>query len=123
MSKVTVPVQCITMSTNGICIYDCIEFNDRFRYCDVVSEIAFLAMDLDHYERADLSQSFVNAYATFSQDKDLPLLLNFYKCYRAYVRGKVESFKLDDPHISPEEKRGILTVAKEYFELADSYVE
>ncbi|MBI4181229.1 MAG: hypothetical protein HY528_04790, partial [Chloroflexi bacterium] len=34
---------------DGICIYDCIEFNDRFRYCDVASEIAFLAMDLDHY--------------------------------------------------------------------------
>jgi aminoglycoside phosphotransferase family enzyme len=35
--------------SDGICIYDCIEFNDRFRYCDVASEIAFLAMDLDHY--------------------------------------------------------------------------
>ena len=108
--------------TDDICIYDCIEFNDRFRYCDVGSEIAFLAMDLDHYGRADLSRSFVNAYVAFSQDKDLPLLLNFYKCYRAYVRGKVESFKLDDPHISQEEKEGILTVAKKYFELADSYI-
>ena len=45
---------------NGICIYDCIEFNDRFRYCDVASEIAFLAMDLDHYGRADLSAGFVD---------------------------------------------------------------
>ena len=34
--------------TDDICIYDCIEFNDRFRYCDVASEVAFLAMDLDH---------------------------------------------------------------------------
>ena len=46
--------------TDGICIYDCIEFNDRFRYCDVASEVAFLAMDLDHYGRADLSHGFVN---------------------------------------------------------------
>jgi aminoglycoside phosphotransferase family enzyme len=43
--------------SKGISIYDCIEFNDRFRYCDVASEIAFLAMDLDHYGRADLSRS------------------------------------------------------------------
>jgi len=107
--------------TDGICIYDCIEFNDRFRYCDVVSEVAFLAMDLDHYRRADLSRSFVNAYISQSRDKELRELLNFYKCYRAYVRGKVESFKLDDPHISDEEKAVVLAVAKSYFELAESY--
>ncbi|MFC1928723.1 hypothetical protein ACFLXK_03875 [Chloroflexota bacterium] len=108
--------------TNGICIYDCIEFNDRFRYCDVTSEIAFLAMDLDHYGRADLSQSFVDAYVAFSQDMELAQLLGFYKCYRAYVRGKVESFKLDDPHISEEEKTRVLAVARRYFELAESYI-
>ncbi|MFC1950069.1 phosphotransferase [Chloroflexota bacterium] len=108
--------------TNSICIYDCIEFNDRFRYCDVASEIAFLAMDLDHYQRADLSRSFVNAYINRSQDKELSELLNFYKCYRAYVRGKVESFKLDDPHISDEEKVRVLVVARRYFDLAESYI-
>ncbi len=108
--------------TDGICIYDCIEFNDRFRYCDVASEIAFLAMDLDHYGRADLSRSFVDAYVGFSGDKGLTKLLDFYKCYRAYVRGKVESFKLDDPHIADEEKARVLAVAKRYFELAGSYV-
>lgn len=109
--------------TNGICIYDCIEFNDRFRYCDVASEVAFLAMDLDHYGRADLSQSFVNAYVAQSQDEELLRLLDFYKCYRAYVRGKVESFKLDDPYISEEEKTRVLAVARSYFDLAESYVE
>ena len=108
--------------SNGICIYDCIEFNDRFRYCDVASEVAFLAMDLDHYGQADLSRSFVNAYVDESQDKELLELLNFYKCYRAYVRGKVESFKLDDPHISEEEKTRVLAIARRYFELAASYI-
>jgi len=106
---------------NGICIYDCIEFNDRFRYGDVASEVAFLAMDLDHYRRADLSQHFVNAYLTASGDTELKTLLNFYKCYRAYVRGKVEGFKLDDPYISEAEKKKILAVARDYFALADSY--
>ncbi|MFH1926226.1 MAG: hypothetical protein ABIK32_07015, partial [Chloroflexota bacterium] len=106
---------------NGICIYDCIEFNDRFRYGDVASEVAFLAMDLDHYGRTDLSRQFVNDYTAASQDAELETLLNFYKCYRAYVRGKVEGFKLDDPHIAKAEKEKILTIAKNYFELADSY--
>jgi len=108
--------------TDDICIYDCIEFNDRFRYCDIASEVAFLAMDLDHYRRADLSRCFVNAYVAQSRDKELLKLLNFYKCYRAYVRGKVESFKLDDPHISEEEKARALSTARSYFDLAETYI-
>jgi len=107
---------------DGICIYDCIEFNDRFRYCDVAAEIAFLAMDLDRYGRADLSQSFVNAYVDRSQDNELLELLNFYKCYFAYVRGKVESFKLDDPYIAGDEKKRVMATAMRYFELAESYI-
>jgi aminoglycoside phosphotransferase family enzyme/predicted kinase len=107
--------------TDGICIYDCIEFNDRFRYCDVASEVAFLAMDLDHHRRADLARIFVAAYLAESRDKELGKLLDFYKCYRAYVRGKVESFKLDDPYIAPDEKKQTLEVASSYFDLARAY--
>ena len=108
--------------TDDICIYDCIEFNDRFRYGDVASELAFLAMDLDRYEQAFLSRHLINTYVSVSHDEELLKLLNFYKCYRAYVRGKVESFKLDDPYIPEEEKARILAVAQSYFELAESYV-
>ena len=108
--------------TDDICIYDCIEFNDRFRYSDVASEIAFLAMDLDRYQQAELSKHLVNTYVELSHDEELLKLLNFYKCYRAYVRGKVESFKLDDPYIPGEEKAKVLTVAQSYFELAESYI-
>jgi len=107
--------------TRDICIYDCIEFNDRFRYSDVASEIAFLAMDLDHYGCAELSHDFVEAYLDKSRDKGVFELLNFYKCYRAYVRGKVESFKLDDPYITLPEKEKIRVVARSYFELASAY--
>jgi len=108
--------------SNDICIYDCIEFNDRFRYCDVASEVAFLAMDLDHSGRADLSRIFVDAYVAMSRDKELLTLLNYYKCYLAYVRGKVESFKLDDPYIAPAEKGQTRGVAISYFDLANSYI-
>ncbi len=107
--------------TNGICIYDCIEFNERFRYGDVASEVAFLAMDLDHYGRADLSRSFVEAYVESSGDREILRLLNFYKCYRAYVRGKVESFKFDDPYISEPERAKTRDIASSYFDLAGFY--
>jgi aminoglycoside phosphotransferase family enzyme len=108
--------------TDDICIYDCIEFNDRFRYCDVASEIAFLAMDLDRYQQAGLSRHLVNIYVGLSHDEELLKLLDFYKCYRAYVRGKVESFKLDDPYIPEVEKAKVLTAAQSYFRLAVSYL-
>ena len=63
----------------------------------------------------------VDTYVNRSGDKELLKLLKFYKCYRAYVRGKVASFQLDDPYIPVDDKTGILTVASSYFELARSY--
>jgi aminoglycoside phosphotransferase family enzyme len=106
---------------NNICIYDCIEFIDRFRYTDVAAEIAFLAMDLDHYGRPDLSRSFVDAYVSKSGDEELLKLLDFFKCYRAYVRGKIGCSQYDDPYIPAAEKEAILASTQSYFKLAESY--
>jgi len=107
--------------TNRIYIFDAIEFNERFRYSDVASDVAFLAMDLDFKERADLSNFFVERYVKYSGDHALTRLLPFYKCYRAYVRGKVSSFKLKDPSVGDEEKRAAMKEAKAYFKLASTY--
>jgi uncharacterized protein len=105
-----------------ICIYDCIEFIDRLRYTDVAADIAFLAMDLDHYGRPDLAKVFIDAYVKQSGDKELLKLLNFYKCYRAYVRGKVNCFQYDDKYIAATEKDRIVENARGYFKLAESYI-
>jgi aminoglycoside phosphotransferase family enzyme len=111
----------ICFNKSGICIYDCVEFIDRLRYTDVVADVAFLAMDLDHYGRVDLADKFIQAYVKESGDKELLKLLNFYKCYRAYVRGKVGCFQYDDPYISAGEKEKIKTNVRSYFKLAESY--
>ncbi len=104
-----------------ISIFDCIEFNERFRYMDVASDIAFLAMDLDYNEREDLNLPLIDTYVKLSGDKGLIRVLDFYKCYRAYVRGKVESFRLDDPNIQEEEKTEAYKRARRYFDLAHLY--
>jgi aminoglycoside phosphotransferase family enzyme len=106
-----------------IYIFDAIEFNHRFRYSDVISDVAFLAMDLDFRGRVDLSEFFINRYIQYSQDPQVTELLTFYKCYRAYVRGKVISFKLKDSSISSVEKNSVLEEARQYFELAFKYTE
>jgi aminoglycoside phosphotransferase family enzyme len=104
-----------------IYIFDAIEFNERFRYSDVAADIAFLAMDLDFKERTDLSNLFVKEYVEYSGDQELMRLLPFYKCYRAYVRGKVVSFKLKDPNVRSKEKNTAQKEAKAYFKLAATY--
>jgi len=111
----------ICFNKKGICIYDCIEFIDRLRYTDVAAEVGFLAMDLDHYERRDLADAFVKTYVEESGDKELMKLLNFYKCYRAYVRGKIGCFQYDDPQIATAEKEKNRKNAASYFRLAESY--
>ena len=107
--------------TDRIYIFDAIEFNERFRYSDVASDIAFLAMDLDFKGRDDLSSFLIEKYVEHSGDQELKKLLPFYKCYRAYVRGKVVSFKLKDPNVGDEEKSEATNEAKAYFRLASSY--
>ncbi|MCW4000367.1 MAG: phosphotransferase [Candidatus Bathyarchaeota archaeon] len=107
--------------TDKICIFDAIEFNDRFRYSDVAADVAFLAMDLDYQSRSDLSDYFVSQYLAYSKDAELLRVLPFYKCYRAYVRGKVVSFRLDDPNISAEEKASATHEASAYLLLAAKY--
>lgn len=104
-----------------IYIFDCIEFNERFRYGDIASDIAFLAMDLDFLNETQLSKFFIKKYIELSKDDDLILLLNFYKCYRAFVRGKVTSFKLNDANINKKEKKEAMKIASKHFDLAYKY--
>jgi len=108
--------------TDKIYIFDAIEFNDRIRYSDVTADIGFLAMDLEYKKRPELASFLIERYIEYSKDKELKELLSFYKCYRAYVRGKVVSFKLNDSNIRNQEKRKIKKEAKAYFNLAATYV-
>lgn len=102
-------------------IFDCIEFNQRFRSGDVASDIAFLSMDLDFHGLRELSQYFVKSFVEKSGDKDMPKVLNFYKCYRAYVRGKIGCFTYDDHALDDEKKREAIERARKYFDLAYLY--
>ncbi len=113
--------QHICLMDDEVVIFDCIEFNERFRYGDVASEVAFLAMDLDFLMQHGLATRFVDAYIGFSGDEELRELLGFYLCYRAYVRGKVESFRINDEDIPFSEKMSALLRAQRYFFLAEEY--
>ncbi len=102
-------------------IFDCIEFNQRFRYCDVASDVAFLAMDLDSHGLVDLSRYFIERFVARSGDTRLVEMLNFYKCYRAYVRGKINLFTAHAPEVDAATKAKCLGLAGKYFALAEQY--
>ncbi len=102
-------------------IYDCIEFNQRFRYCDVASDVAFLAMDLDFHGLHNLADHFIDRFCLQSDDQELRTMLNFYKCYRAYVRGKIGLFTAHAPEVDEPTRQQALRRADLYFKLAEHY--
>ncbi len=104
-----------------ITIFDCIEFNERFRLGDVAQDVAFLTMDIDFNGYPLHAENFVQSYIRYSGDTDMLTLLNFYRCYYAYVRGKVTSFRLSQREISHNERLEIMKTAKRYFDLAYAY--
>lgn len=102
-------------------IYDCIEFNRRFRYCDVASDVAFLTMDLDFHGHGELAEFFIECFCEQSGDEDLKKMLNFYNCYRAVVRGKVSLLTAADPTVTGEVKEKLLADGGRYLRLACIY--
>lgn len=110
-----------TTFSPALAIIDCIEFNERFRFGDVASEVAFLAMELDEAGRGDLAREFEAAYVTASGDESLRELLPFYRCYRACVRGKVLAFQLDEPEVPVAQQESARQRSRALFDLAARY--
>ncbi len=87
-------------------IFDCIEFNDEYRQIDVLSEIAFLTMDLEAQGRDDLAAAFEREYLQHSgmpHGRQEQRLTTYFKLYRANVRAKVAAIGLGESDNSNNE--------------------
>jgi len=80
-------------------------------------------MDLEYHGGKKYSALLWKHYRKFAGEGALEPLLDFYKVYRAVVRGKVNSFQVDDPRISAEDKDRAVQRARRYFALACSYIQ
>lgn len=107
--------------TDPVRIFDCIEFNERFRYSDVAADVAFLAMDLDFHGLKEFSTYFIQRFVSISGDSGLLPMLDFYKCYRAMVRGKINLFTAADPSVHASVALDCREQAARYFNLAAGY--
>jgi aminoglycoside phosphotransferase family enzyme/predicted kinase len=107
--------------TDPICIYDCIEFNRRYRVADILADLAFLIMDLEFRGRRDLAEMLMTQYQAHAKTSNDGHLLLFYKQYRAWVRGKVDAMLAADPESTAETREQASKMARRYFNLALGY--
>jgi uncharacterized protein len=102
-------------------IYDCIEFDPALRCCDVASDLAFLAMDLDHRQRRDLAAHLIGQYAALADDHELAALQPLYRCHFALVRAKVEAIRARDQQVPAHQQASAWRAAAAYTHLAAGY--
>ncbi|MDF3931990.1 AAA family ATPase [Pseudomonas citronellolis] len=103
-----------------VVLFDCIEFNEPFRFTDVTADYAFLAMDLEDRGLKCHSRRFVSQYLEATGDYQSLDILNFYKAYRALVRAKIALFSLAH-QTDAVQKAATLRQYRNYANLAESY--
>ncbi|SRR5579883_272267 len=102
-------------------LFDCIEFNEPFRFVDVMYDVAFTVMDLEARHSKDLGNAFLNTYIEQTGDWEGLQLLPLYLSRQAYVRAKVTSFLLDDPSVPADVKEEASKTAADYYHQAWDY--
>jgi hypothetical protein len=100
-------------------VFDCVEFSLPLRSADIISELAFLAMELDFLGVSDLSAVLIDGYKTRSGDTVSDSLIHFYKSYRACIRAKVDLLRADQ--LSGSDADHARTHARRYLQLASYY--
>ena len=104
-------------------LFDCIEFNQAFRFVDVMYDVAFTVMDLDARDRADLATVFLNTYLEQTGDWEGCRVLPLYRSRQAYVRAKVQSFISVDEQVAPADRHVAAQTAARYYHLAWQYTQ
>ena len=102
--------------------FDCIEFNPDLRWIDVISEIAFLVMDLQERGQSAFANRFLNDYLEHTGDYAGLAVLKFYLVYRAMVRAKVDIIRATQQGIDTAEQKAAMQDFNAYLQLAQQYI-
>lgn len=106
-------------------LFDCIEFSDRHRQIDVLSDVAFFCMDMEAFGRPGFASLFMRVYnqqfpaVRTQEDRNLFV---YYKCFRANVRAKVHAMSARESEDKAEYKTH-LKALKQYLTLMNTYME
>jgi len=101
--------------------FDCLEFNENFRWIDIISEISFLIMDLEVHHQPELAHHFLNKYLELTGDYEGCSVLRFYLVYRVMVRAKVDAIRAAQAGISQQESDEANAEIVNYLQLALTY--
>lgn len=111
----------MALLADAVTIFDCIEFNPALRWIDVMSEVAFLAMDLDDRGHPDLGRRVVNRYLEWTGDYGGLEVLPLYRVYRAMVRAKVHAIRGHQTGLEPAAQMRTREALSAYLRLAEWY--
>ncbi len=111
----------MVMIDNRITAFDCIEFNPRLRWIDIMSEAAFVMMDIQDRGYSQLAYRFLNGYLQHSGDYAGVVMLHYYLVYRALVRAKVAVLRLGQGSIDAAGNNAIREEYASYMALAGQY--
>jgi aminoglycoside phosphotransferase family enzyme len=81
----------VCLAPRALVPIDCVKQGESLRYGDVASELASLVLDFEMAERQDLGCALIKAYVMTSNDAEVAELIPFYKCFRALLRGELET--------------------------------
>jgi aminoglycoside phosphotransferase family enzyme len=106
------------LTVAGPVVTDCIEFNERFRYGDVLSDLGYLTMGLRAAGRLDLRKEFLDRYGEVGEPGFPEDLLSYYETYRAVVKGKIEGYRANQPEVPAGEREQARAISNAHFLLA-----
>jgi len=112
----------IAVFEGDVCVFDALEFEPRLRWIDVMSEVAFLVMDLEKHGREDLALMFLNRYLELTGDYEGLRVFRFYQVYRALVRAKVAGLRLAQLKESGVEEEKAKSELIGYVEFAQRFI-
>lgn len=113
----------IVLINNKPVIFDCIEFNEDFRWTDTMNDVGFMFMDLCHNGLTDLGYVLVNHYLERSGDYEGLVLLPYFACYRAMVRAKVMGFQMSQTKENTPEYETLKMELDRFLQLANQFTQ
>jgi aminoglycoside phosphotransferase family enzyme len=111
----------ILLLTDRPRMFDCVEFNDSLRWVDVLSDLAFLCMDLADCGRTDFAQRLLNAYLEITGDYAGLSTWRFYLVYRSMVRAKVAAIRIQQAP-DPRQRDAAMQDVATYLNLASEII-
>ena len=102
-------------------LFDGIEFNDEFRWIDIVSDIAFTIADFEEKRLPSLARTFLNCWLEATVDYSGLAVLPFYCAYRAAVRAKVDGIRVSQSGLSDAQQAQLLHECSDYLDLCRQF--